>query len=81
MKVSPANLTRLTVKYKGVFPDTKVVQALRAGPTPSSNDNAHGSETMPVWGPAFRALTSGENDVTELRIHHLVEYIRSIQEK
>lgn len=81
MKVPPANLTKLAAKYKGVFPDMEVAEALRAGPTPSSNANVHGSETMPIWGQVFRALSSSDNAAVELRIHNLVEYLRSIQEK
>jgi mono/diheme cytochrome c family protein len=81
MRVPPADLTRLASKYKGVFPDMEVAEALRAGPTPS-NANAHGSETMPVWGPVFGSL-NGRSDtaMAELRIHNLVAYVKSIQEK
>jgi mono/diheme cytochrome c family protein len=81
MRVPPADLTRLAAKYKGVFPDMEVAEALRAGPTPS-NASAHGSETMPVWGPVFASL-NGRSDtaMAELRIHNLVEYVRTIQEK
>ncbi len=80
MKVPPANLTKLSAKYKGVFPDMEVAEALRAGPTPTTNSNVHGSETMPIWGQVFRALSSSDNAVVELRIHNLVEYLRSIQQ-
>jgi mono/diheme cytochrome c family protein len=81
MKVPPANLTRLSAKYKGVFPDMEVAEALRAGPTSSgSKSYVHGSETMPIWGPVFRALSNSDKGIVELRIHNLVEYIRSIQE-
>ena len=82
MKVPPADLTRLAAKYKGVFPDMEVAEALRAGPTPSSNNTSHGSETMPVWGPVFRNLSGHTDDaMAELRIHNLVEYVKGIQEK
>jgi mono/diheme cytochrome c family protein len=81
MRVRPADLTRLAAKYNGTFPDMEVGEALRAGPTPTTNSNVHGSETMPVWGPVFRALSSGDTGRTELRIHNLVKYIGSIQER
>lgn len=81
MRVRPADLTRLAAKYNGTFPDMEIGEALRAGPTPTTNSNVHGSETMPVWGPVFRALSGGDTGGTELRIHNLVEYIRSIQER
>ena len=81
MRVPPANLTKLAAKHGGQFPDKEVAEALRAGPTPTSNANAHGSETMPVWGPIFRSISSSDNKVAELRIYNLVEYVKSIQEK
>lgn len=80
MKVPPANLTKLSSKYKGVFPDMEIAEALRAGPTPTTGTYVHGSETMPIWGPVFRALSSSDKGIVELRIHNLVEYIRRIQE-
>lgn len=55
MRVRPADLTKLAAKYQGTFPDMEVGEALRAGPTPTTSSNVHGSETMPVWGPVFRA--------------------------
>jgi mono/diheme cytochrome c family protein len=81
MRVPPANLTTLAARNGGQFPDAKVAQALRAGPTPTSNANAHGSETMPVWGSVFRALGGSDSAQTDLRIHNLVEYVKSIQAK
>jgi mono/diheme cytochrome c family protein len=81
MKIPPANLTKLSAKYKGVFPDMEVAEALRAGPTSSGhNSYVHGSETMPIWGPVFQALSGSDKGIVELRIHNLVEYIRSIQD-
>jgi mono/diheme cytochrome c family protein len=80
MKVPPANLTTLASRSGGKFPDGRVAQALRAGPTASSNTNAHGSETMPIWGPVFRALGGSDSAQADLRIHNLVEYVKSIQE-
>jgi mono/diheme cytochrome c family protein len=79
MRNQPADLTKLAAKYNGTFPDMEVAEALRAGPTPS-NSLAHGSETMPVWGTVFRSLSSGDKAKAALRIHNLVEYIRTIQQ-
>jgi len=80
MRVPPANLARLAANHGGKFPEAEVAQALRAGPTPTPNVSAHGSETMPVWGPVFGSLSGSDKGITELRIHNLVEYLRSIQE-
>jgi mono/diheme cytochrome c family protein len=81
MRVPPANLTTLATRNGGQFPEARVAEALRAGPTLSSNTTAHGSETMPVWGPVFRALGGSDSARADLRIHNLVEYVKSIQEK
>ena len=48
-KVPPADLTALAAHNKGKFPSLRVMQAIKAGPAVP----AHGSETMPVWGPIF----------------------------
>jgi mono/diheme cytochrome c family protein len=49
LKISPADLTTLAAHNKGQFPSLRVMQAIKAGPSVP----AHGSETMPVWGPIF----------------------------
>ena len=49
LKIPPADLTLLAAHNKGRFPSLKVMQAIKAGPSVP----AHGSETMPVWGPIF----------------------------
>ena len=49
LKIPPADLTTLAAHNKGQFPSLRVMQAIKAGPSVP----AHGSETMPVWGPIF----------------------------
>jgi mono/diheme cytochrome c family protein len=49
LKTPPADLTTLASQNKGQFPSLRVMQAIKAGP----GVPAHGSETMPVWGPIF----------------------------
>jgi mono/diheme cytochrome c family protein len=49
LKITPADLTTLAAHNKGQFPALRVMQAIKAGPSVP----AHGSETMPVWGPIF----------------------------
>ena len=39
---------------------------------------AHGSRTMPIWGPTFRSFDSSDKSVA-LRIANLVTYLESIQ--
>ena len=49
LKIPPTDLTALAAHNKGQFPSLRVMQAIKAGPSVP----AHGSETMPVWGPIF----------------------------
>jgi mono/diheme cytochrome c family protein len=49
LKIPPEDLTTLAAHNKGQFPSLRVMQAIKAGPSVP----AHGSETMPVWGPIF----------------------------
>ncbi len=81
MRVPPPDLTKLAAKNNGVFPEAEVAEALREGPTATHTTPAHGSETMPVWGPVFRSMSPQTAGMTNLRIHNLVEYVRSIQAK
>jgi mono/diheme cytochrome c family protein len=81
MRVPPPDLTKLAAKNNGVFPEAEVAEALREGPTATPTTSAHGSQTMPVWGPVFRSMSPQTAGLTNLRIHNLVEYVRSIQEK
>jgi mono/diheme cytochrome c family protein len=81
MRVPPRDLTKLTAKNNGVFPEAEVAEALREGPPATPTTPAHGSQTMPVWGPVFRSMNPENNALAILRIHNLVEYVRSIQAK
>ena len=76
LKAVPANLTTLSARNGGQFPDLKVMQSIKAGP----GITAHGSAEMPVWGPIFLAMRSGPSDAeVQLRAHNLSEYIKSLQ--
>jgi mono/diheme cytochrome c family protein len=81
MRVPPPDLTKLAAKNNGVFPSAEVAEALREGPTATPTTAAHGSETMPVWGPVFNSMSPQTAGLTNLRIHNVVEYVRSIQAK
>jgi len=76
-KVQPPDLTALSQLNHGKFPNVRVVQAIRGDRIPS----AHGSTDMPVWGPAFLALTGVNQVEAEKRIRDLTEYLKSVQSK
>jgi mono/diheme cytochrome c family protein len=79
LKTAPANLTTLAAQNGGKFPDDKVMESIKAGPSVP----AHGSQEMPVWGPIFSRMSSSKNPDTEvqMRAHNLAEYIKSLQAK
>lgn len=77
LKVVPPDLTRLSARNGGAFPDEEV----RAAIDGRGNLLAHGASEMPIWGLAFQELdtdVSQEAQVRE-RIAQLVRYLESIQ--
>jgi hypothetical protein len=78
LKTPPRDLTTLAARHGGQFPEMRVLGAIRGGP----GVPAHGSETMPVWGPIFVGVTGAatESEV-QLKIYNLMEYIRTLQVK
>lgn len=78
LKLPPANLTRISARNAGVYP------AERVGRTIDGRQfvRTHGESTMPVWGPIFaRSPIVADEAAIDARIHALVEYIQSIQER
>lgn len=79
LKVMPTDLAVLSKNNKGVYPETHVVAVLKFG----SENSAHGSKLMPIWGPALRNMSheSGNSDEQALRIANLVKYVDGLQVK
>lgn len=74
LKKHPTDLTQLSANHRGAFPTEKITEILDRSPGTA----AHGSKDMPIWGDAFRA--TGESPaVAQLRIHNIVNYLRSLQ--
>jgi cytochrome c553 len=76
LTTTPSDLTKLAARNKGVFPSRSVRDYLTHG---NETVQAHGSRTMPIWGPTFRAFDSSDKAVA-LRIANLVTYLESIQQ-
>ena len=77
LKVWPSDLTQLTKKNQGVFPEMHVEEAIDG----EFGQGAHGSTRMPIWGPVFRSMAHGRKDSARVRIDALVKHLESIQEK
>jgi mono/diheme cytochrome c family protein len=77
MKTGPTNLTALMKNNHGKFPDTHVVAVLQFG----TEVQAHGSATMPVWGPILGNMNRTNLQDKQLRISNLARYLETIQER
>jgi mono/diheme cytochrome c family protein len=71
------DLTRLSKRYAGTFPEGYVAAVLRFGP----GFAAHGSSEMPVWGPIFQYLDNYDEAAVRQRIKNLCDFLESIQER
>lgn len=74
LKTPPADLTTITKRH-GTFSISNVERKIIG----TDDVLEHGTREMPIWGPAFRAMETDE--AAKLRVHNLVEYLRSIQKK
>lgn len=75
LKKTPADLTQITRKNSGKFPEVHVMRVIKGDDTVG----AHGSRDMPIWGELFTSLSSKE--ATELRVNALMKYVASVQAK
>jgi mono/diheme cytochrome c family protein len=76
LKTVPADLTRLSARNGGKFPDTRVRRYIEG----LDEISAHGSRDMPVWGKALRGLPGGDAAI-RLRIEGLTRHVESLQQK
>lgn len=77
LKTPPTDLTVLSRNNGGKFPDVHVVSVLEFG----SEHPAHGSATMPVWGPILGRMNQRNSMEKQLRMSNLSQYIESLQVK
>jgi mono/diheme cytochrome c family protein len=76
LKKAPADLTQLTAKNGGKFPDLRISRYISGEETTA----AHGTREMPIWGKAFNSLND-DKGVTRLRIQNLSDYVKTLQAK
>jgi len=77
LKVPPTDLTMLTEKNGGKFPQEHVASSIRG----DLNLPAHGSKDMPIWGNLFWHMSQGHAAEVQLRVSNLTKYIDSLQKK
>lgn len=76
LKTLPPDLTTLSRRHEGKFPDEYVSSVLLFGP----GTTAHGSSEMPTWGPVFMYLDKHDEAAAKQRIKNLTEYLKSLQQ-
>lgn len=77
LKARPTDLTTLTRSNHGKFPDTHVVTVLQFG----VEQSAHGTASMPVWGPILGTMNRTSLQDKQLRISNLTRYLETIQQQ
>jgi mono/diheme cytochrome c family protein len=75
LKKPATDLTQIARRNGGKFPDLKIRQTLI-----EEVQGAHGTSEMPVWGPVFKSIESGDS-LWRLRVQNLIDYIHTIQAK
>jgi mono/diheme cytochrome c family protein len=78
LKRSVPDLTRLSQRNGGAFPAIHVRTTITFG----ADDllPAHGSKTMPIWGPIFHEIEF-DQDLGNVRLENITKYLESIQRK
>ena len=76
LKQRPTDLTQISRKNGGKFPDTKIMAILKGEQTVA----AHGDQDMPTWGKTFDDI-SGNLTVSQGRMNALVMYLEEVQGK
>ena len=75
LKKNPANLTELSARNGGKFPELKVFNTIRGDvETP-----AHGSKDMPIWGSLFSSLSRGNEGEVQMRVANLTKFVEGLQ--
>jgi len=76
LKKKPADLTQLSRKNNGAFPELHVMNYIKGQDFVA----AHGSRDMPIWGTIFSQMSSNQ-DLVQVRTYALLKYIEQLQAK
>jgi mono/diheme cytochrome c family protein len=76
LKPGPSDLTQLSRKSGGRFPESRVLATFKG----EASVAAHGSADMPIWGPIFSKMNSNPSQGQD-RIYALLHYTEEIQAK
>jgi cytochrome c553 len=70
---TPADLTKLTARNNGTFPEIRVRRYIEG----LDEVAAHGTRDMPMWGDLFRSLN---RDTAQIRVEALAQYLKGMQQ-
>ena len=76
LKRRPADLTQLSRKNGGTFPELHVMNYIKGQDVVA----AHGSRDMPIWGSIFSQMSSNP-DLVQVRTYALLKFIEQQQAK
>ena len=76
LKKRPADLTQLSRKNGGTFPELHVMNYIKGQDVVA----AHGSREMPIWGSIFSQMNS-DQDLVQIRTVALLKYLETLQAK
>ena len=77
LNTAPSDLTMLSKKNCGKFPDARVASILKG----QASVTAHGNGDMPVWGPLLKQVSHGRSAELEQRVSNLTHYLETLQAK
>ena len=76
LKKRPADLTQITRKNNGKFPEIGIMRVIKGEDVVA----AHGTRDMPTWGDLFTQMSSSQ-DVGQARVYALMKYLEEMQAK
>jgi mono/diheme cytochrome c family protein len=74
LKPPPSDLTKISAKNGGTFPFIIIRRYIEG----VGGIAAHGTRTMPIWGPLF-VDADRDPGLKELRMTNLANYVRALQ--
>ena len=75
LKVPPPDLTTLTARNDGKFPELRVYSAIHG----DADMPAHGSKDMPMWGTVFQSMSRDNGASVQMRVANLTAFIKGMQ--
>ena len=76
LKKRPADLTQISRRHNGKFPELAVQRMIRGDDLVA----AHGVRDMPTWGAIFNEM-SPDPELVQARVYALSKYIEQMQAK